>query len=88
MKMQYNYDILTCIFLTNNCSHESGETSEDTFLIPESTNEELEERRCSPESEIRHRASRYAPYNRQTKITGKQAVDTVCTYVPKAGNGF
>jgi hypothetical protein len=75
MRMKYNYDIVTCRFVTNNCSHENGEAlsaSEDNFLVPESTNEEPEERRCSPESEVRHRAGRYTPYNRQTRITGKQ----------------
>lgn len=71
MRMKYGYDILTCNFVTNDCSHESEQAlaaSEDNFLVPEPTNE-LEERRSSPESEVRHRAGRYAPYNKQTRIT-------------------
>jgi hypothetical protein len=78
MLLKYNYDILTCRFVTNNCFHEDGETvieSED-ILVPESTNE-VETRRCSPESEVRYHAGRYAPYNRQTRITGKQRLGTV-----------
>jgi hypothetical protein len=79
MKKKYGYDILSCRFVS--CFHDNGETvtaSEDNFLVPESTNEEAEKRHCSPESEVRHRAGRYAPYNkRQTRITGKQRVATV-----------
>lgn len=75
MITKYNYDLLTCRLVSSNCCHEYGQTvaeSQDNFLVPESTDEEVEKRRCSPESEVRHRAGRYAPYSsRQTKITGK-----------------
>jgi hypothetical protein len=74
MMLKYNYDILACRFVSNG---ETVTTTEDNIPAPESTNEELEKRRCSPESEVRHRAGRYAPYNRQTRITGKQREGTV-----------
>jgi hypothetical protein len=80
MITNYKFDILTCRFVSNSCFHENGDTVtafEDNVLVPES-NEEVENRHCSPESGVRHRAGRYAPYNnRQTKITGKRIIGTV-----------
>jgi hypothetical protein len=75
MIRKYGFDNLTCRTVTNICSFENEEAvtaSEDNFLVPDSTNEEVEKRHCSPESKVRRRSERYAPYNRQTKITGKK----------------
>jgi hypothetical protein len=73
--VKYDYDIVTHRLVTSFCSLEEKRVtaSEDNFTqVPEPTDEGAEKRRCSPESQVRHRAGRYAPYDKQTRITGKQ----------------
>lgn len=84
MLRKYSFDILTSRPVRNLRSADTiaegesladPEDVEDNFLIPagfpliQTTNEEAGQRRCSPESEVRHRPGRHSPYNRQTRQT-------------------
>jgi hypothetical protein len=79
--VKYGYDIVTGRFVSSFCSLEERRVtaSEDNFpQVPEPTGEGAEKRRCSPESQVRHRAGRYAPYDKQTRITGSHLVLYIC----------
>jgi hypothetical protein len=70
--VKYGYDIATGTFTTSVCSledHGPTTVSADNLQLPEPTNEDAE-RHCNTESQVRHRAERYAPYDTQTRITG------------------
>lgn len=83
MLRKYSFDIQTFRPVTNVRSVAEGEAvtgsadMSNNFLIPagfpliQATNEDAGQRRCSSESEVRHRPGRHSPYNRQTRITGK-----------------
>lgn len=79
MIRKYGFDILTSRPVASICALEAAEDvcKEDApkdFVIPlvKSTDEEAQDRSCSPETEVRLRPLRHNPYNRQTRITGKQ----------------